>query len=292
MSIATTTAAKFSSTATKAIKHAMPKAFVLETVDGILSASFADVFNEIITELKQLGYDVQWQRVNTLDHGLPQSRKRVYIVGLRTDVTKQRFSFPVALDRYVPMAVLLDSTKDANPGHFPPASMKNDAFGHCVAAAQDVVKKVPDFDVSERPLIVDIGCTRQFRTYTVDVSPTITAKRGCSREFWLLHLGRQISLDDICKLQGIPPDFFDLEASKVSDRRLGHMIGNCMSINVLERILPAVLHCVGIRPTGPNASTEDTWAELVKRFPRQNGPSVGRPRVHKLAKKLTKKKST
>ena len=55
----------------------------------------------------------------------------------------------------------------------------------------------------------------------------------------------------------------DYKKAKLSERRVGHMIGNAMSCCVLERLLPKVLDAIGISPAGP---CHDRWAQLVGSF--------------------------
>ncbi len=42
---------------------------------------YVKTFNIIINELTELGYDLQWQVLNSKNHGVPQNRERVFIVG-------------------------------------------------------------------------------------------------------------------------------------------------------------------------------------------------------------------
>lgn len=58
-----------------------PWLFVFENVKGLLSHDNWKTFNTIITTLDQLGYDLQWQVLNSKDHWVPQNRERVFIVG-------------------------------------------------------------------------------------------------------------------------------------------------------------------------------------------------------------------
>ena len=47
-------------------------------------------------------------------------------------------------------------------------------------------------------------------------------------------------------LQGMQPNRVDWRAIKVPEGSFGHMIGNSMSVNVLERLLPRVLLASGL----------------------------------------------
>jgi len=59
----------------------LPRHFILENVKGLLSHKGGQTFRTILHTLDELGYDVQWQVLNSKDYGVPQSRERVYIVG-------------------------------------------------------------------------------------------------------------------------------------------------------------------------------------------------------------------
>ena len=58
-----------------------PKYLFLENVPGLLSHDRGRTFKTILSALDELGYDVAWQVLNSKDFGVPQSRKRLYIVG-------------------------------------------------------------------------------------------------------------------------------------------------------------------------------------------------------------------
>lgn len=58
-----------------------PRHFVFENVKGLLSHDGGRTFDTIVTALDELGYDLQWQVLNSKDWGVPQNRERIYIVG-------------------------------------------------------------------------------------------------------------------------------------------------------------------------------------------------------------------
>lgn len=53
----------------------------LENVKGLLNHDGGRTFAVIISSLDELGYDVQWEVVNSQNFGVPQHRERVFIVG-------------------------------------------------------------------------------------------------------------------------------------------------------------------------------------------------------------------
>ena len=58
-----------------------PPYLLLENVPGLLSHDKGRTFAVILATLYELGYHVEWAVLNSKDFGVPQSRKRVYIIG-------------------------------------------------------------------------------------------------------------------------------------------------------------------------------------------------------------------
>ena len=58
-----------------------PAYLLLENVPGLLNHDGGRTFAAILHELDGLGYFVEWQVLNSKDFGVPQSRKRVYLIG-------------------------------------------------------------------------------------------------------------------------------------------------------------------------------------------------------------------
>lgn len=77
----------------RVIKLKKPKYFLAENVKGILSLDKGAVFATIIDDFKSLGYDVQYKLLNAADYGVPQTRQRVIIVGVRSDLN-EKYVYP------------------------------------------------------------------------------------------------------------------------------------------------------------------------------------------------------
>jgi DNA (cytosine-5)-methyltransferase 1 len=63
------------------LKTKKPAGFLLENVDGLVSHDDGKTFKKILKMLEAEGYKVSWKILNAKDFGVPQNRKRVYIVG-------------------------------------------------------------------------------------------------------------------------------------------------------------------------------------------------------------------
>ena len=76
------------------IREKQPRLLLLENVKGLLSHDKGNTFTTIISTLDELGYDCQWQVLNSKNHGVPQNRERVFIIGhLRGTSRPQVFPF-------------------------------------------------------------------------------------------------------------------------------------------------------------------------------------------------------
>ena len=65
----------------RAAKEIKPPLLFLENVKGLLSHDQGRTFRTILSTLDELGYDAEWQVLNSKDYGVPQNRERVFIIG-------------------------------------------------------------------------------------------------------------------------------------------------------------------------------------------------------------------
>jgi len=63
------------------LKDKRPKGFILENVEGLLTNDNGNTIKVILEKLKALNYNVSYKVINSVDFGVPQNRKRLYIVG-------------------------------------------------------------------------------------------------------------------------------------------------------------------------------------------------------------------
>lgn len=75
------------------IREKQPLFFLAENVAGILSKRHIGEFMKIVNSFKKIGYNVSFKLLDALDYGVPQERKRVFIVGYHEKLGR-RFEFP------------------------------------------------------------------------------------------------------------------------------------------------------------------------------------------------------
>jgi DNA (cytosine-5)-methyltransferase 1 len=95
------------------IKYHQPKGFILENVEGLVKHDLENKHDEIGRTLKtildklenELGYQVSWKVLDSLNFGVPQSRKRVFIVGTKNE--------KVSLDNFEPVFKVLNDVLES-----------------------------------------------------------------------------------------------------------------------------------------------------------------------------------
>ncbi|MCL1993650.1 MAG: DNA cytosine methyltransferase [Spirochaetes bacterium] len=71
-----------------AVERLNPSLFLFENVRGLLYAN-KGYFENVIEELKKLGYYIEYRLLNAVNYGVPQNRERLFVVG-----HKGNFCFP------------------------------------------------------------------------------------------------------------------------------------------------------------------------------------------------------
>ena len=77
----------------RALNIIKPKAFIVENVNGMLRSSYEHLLKDQIDTFAAIGYRVRHQVLNAADYGVPQLRKRIFIVGIRQDLGAE-YQFP------------------------------------------------------------------------------------------------------------------------------------------------------------------------------------------------------
>ena len=63
------------------VESRRPRWVVMENVRGLLTSAHGRDFGRLISEMADLGYGVAWSVLHATDHGVPQRRARVFVVG-------------------------------------------------------------------------------------------------------------------------------------------------------------------------------------------------------------------
>jgi len=205
----------------KVIKTVSPKFFILENVKTLVTLNNGSYFNEILTRLNHINkYSIHYKVINSKDLGIPQSRDRLYIIGVLNKYKKTEFVFP-------------DSKPMKNINEF--IDKKNIKKDPIKESNKELFKNIPKDSV-----FIDTG----FRGATFPNSdkwcPCITAQPN----MWCVPMGRKASVKEYLMLQGFNPDKIN---HILSDHRMKILIGNSMTVNVIESLLMNGLRSLDIK---------------------------------------------
>jgi DNA (cytosine-5)-methyltransferase 1 len=67
----------------RVVRETRPEAFILENVQGLTYHTHKEQFRRLLGGLCDLGYNPQWKVLLAADYGIPQLRRRVFVVGRR-----------------------------------------------------------------------------------------------------------------------------------------------------------------------------------------------------------------
>ncbi|MCJ8292893.1 MAG: DNA cytosine methyltransferase [Colwellia sp.] len=102
------------------LERKQPRWFVWENVPGVLSSNSGRDFNTFIHDLKEIGYSIAWRVLDAQYCGVPQRRRRVFVVGYLGD------------DWRPPAAVLFE--RQSMPGYFKPSKETEQEVAKCLRA--------------------------------------------------------------------------------------------------------------------------------------------------------------
>jgi DNA (cytosine-5)-methyltransferase 1 len=68
------------------LSELQPKVFVMENVTGMVKGHMKQAYLKITATLRACGYRVRGEVMNAMYYGVPQSRRRVIIIGVRNDI--------------------------------------------------------------------------------------------------------------------------------------------------------------------------------------------------------------
>lgn len=234
-----------------------PRLTVMENVAGMLRGKHRQTFGKIARALTKLGYAIDWSVVNTQDHGVPQCRKRVWLVAIRLDSIKRVFKWPeaVPLKFTAEEALLPFNPVTDKVAHLPPKDGKHNRARTLVKAAYQKLM-TEGTDPKRQLVFTDIDCSVKFASLTTGYLPCMTATRARTCGWWVSLRGRRVVLAELFRFQGLEEeDVAEWANSGISAADMAHMLGNTMSLNVCERILGAALWAAGLVAKPP----ADRW---------------------------------
>ena len=259
----------------KIISVKKPRFLFLEQVKGVLSAGRwkGEIFSQILTSLSDMGYDAEWQVLNSKNFGLPQNRERLFLVGYSRNKPRPEI-FPITGEtnsytcksESAKTAVARTLSAGAHTGgnHSGMTILQINNPTHSndrVYSDQGISPTINSCSGGNRqPFVLTEVRTeeakqirREIKKATgkdhsprrkKDIVPrkdglvgALTASRSVEHELYDGKQLRRLTPREFFRLQGTPDSVFDLAKSlNISDTQLFLMAGNSVSVPVIEEI--------------------------------------------------------
>ncbi len=257
-------------------KHKKPRLLLLENVKGLLSHDGGRTFNTIIAALDELGYDVQWQVLNSKHFGVPQNRERVLIIGHLRGTPRPEV-FPIGEDGYKNTEIqgqfsntltaryeksqavgtyIVESELDAEIGTLRThksgqgfRKMKNnvspalsararqDGSGQAVVRIPEATKKGYTEARLGQSINLAVMGSKTRRGRVSDVAQTLDT--GMQQHTLDRQGGvRRLTPIECERLQGFPDDW----TCAVSDTQRYKTLGNAVTVNVIQAVVERLFH--------------------------------------------------
>lgn len=92
-----------------------PKVFIYENVYGVLTHDKGNTWKVMQNSFDKLGYYYKWKILDARDYGIPQGRRRLYVVGFKNKEDYNNFNFPKPIKlKYTMQDLLVENVKEGN----------------------------------------------------------------------------------------------------------------------------------------------------------------------------------
>jgi DNA (cytosine-5)-methyltransferase 1 len=201
----------------KIIDSKLTRVIFLENVPGILNHDKGNTLKIILSELSDRGYTCHYTILNSSDFGVPQNRKRFYLVCFLDDVS---FNFPKPPMNHVDIGDYIESDID----------------GYTIS--KHLQKSYLFKKDDGKPQIVDTSSKGSIKTMVSSYHKvqrlTGTFVRGGETGLRLL------SVNECKSIMGFPKDFH----FPVSRTQMYRQIGNSVVINVISKIANEIIESI------------------------------------------------
>lgn len=237
------------------VEEIKPKAFVIENVPGLVGLFKGQIKDSIIERMTALGYKVQYRILCAADYGVPQSRRRVFFVGLRDSefdfdtIKKEKMvTCEMALSDLPPLVDILgtDPNKyETEPNnHYQKLMRKNsDVVRNHIAASHSekvkhIISLVPDGG-NYKDLPDEYKNSRNFHvawTRFKSDNPAPTIDTGHRHHFHYKY-NRVPTVRECARLQSFPDDFIFQGNKTQQFRQVGNAVPPLLAQAIAEALL-------------------------------------------------------
>ncbi len=193
----------------EAVRKLKPKIFIAENVKGLLMQHNKKSLERVLSDFKDLGYDISYQLYHAADYGVPQTRERVIIVGTKRGVSA--FSPPKPERDKNSWISAKDAIADLERLEEDPA------FNHIWSKAAKSAEQ------GNRRLLPD--------------RPAYTIRAECHGNIQFHYkLRRRISMREAARFQSFPDDFIFESKLRETERQIGNAVPPILAWHVARAV--------------------------------------------------------
>ena len=190
----------------EAIRRVKPRIFVAENVKGLRQAHGREMFETMIGEFRDTGYEVSHSLYLAADYDVPQMRERVFIIGRRSNRREFRRPEPTlrTMTAHQALSDLEDLAEDPGINHIWSKAARSPEQGNRVLKAN-----AP--------------------------ATTIRAEHHGNIQ-WHYRLPRRISLREAARLQSFPDEFRFLSGMRETERQIGNAVPPALAWHIAKSV--------------------------------------------------------
>ena len=193
----------------------------MENVSGMVTMQKGKVFELIKKELSECGYTLYDKLLNAKDYGVPQSRRRMIVIGVRNDIDKE-FKFPEATrnkETYATVgeALFNNPVQQSNPNH---------KIGKLTDLNTERIKHIPEGGSMKHcpPRLQNNSDLNRAmrRLHREKESPTIV-HNNCDHYYHPTE-NRRITIREMARIQGYADDYIFSGSKSEQSRQVGNSV--------------------------------------------------------------------
>lgn len=223
------------------VKEIEPRTFIYENVQGLLKHDGGRTWEVVQRVFDSLGYKIHMQVLDAVNYGIPQKRRRIFVVGFKNG--GEQFKFPKEKElKYTLQSFLLENAAD----------------GHVISKEHEIVVKPGGQEVPEKyflsekilPGIMCAGTGGFSMKPEIDLEiarplmSTMHKMHRAGEDNYVTTNGRirRLAPRECLRLMGFTDDF----KIEVTDTPMYKQAGNSVVVDVLMGLIEEILKCMEV----------------------------------------------
>jgi DNA (cytosine-5)-methyltransferase 1 len=221
-------------------KQKQPRLLLLENVKGLLSHDKGNTFRTILRSLDELGYDCQWQVLNSKNFGVPQNRERVFIIGHLRGTSRPEV-FPIRDNDEVYNQPDQNKEKIHNIASTMTARQFSSWNGNYIALTERRTEEAKR--LRRLGVVKDTRNLKKLEPREDGIANTVTTSDVKNSSLTNGSQIRRLTPTECERLQGFPDNWtkYGANGEEISDTQRYKMMGNAVTTNVITAIVSKII---------------------------------------------------